>query len=730
MVKNSAKERKGKKLSNTILRWTLGLLLCVFVGLGLYQYYLQGEGALSDYLHQSDQLFGSVKKTLNLVFEENLSKLDAVGRSSEVQTYLRDPAGATNVAVISNLLDSVLKSTPYAEGVTIEWLGDPVTVKTLDGKKATIGSGTVLVNSNAELVGRDFSDREYTKKIKDGKEVWLSSPTISRATGKPNVVLARAISVGGQVKAFLIMSFALEYLTKSFVDDASIGTGYMSVIHESGAIIAHPDKSLILNSEPGPSAKQLVTNVLSKGEGDFISNGNGASNMYRVQKWQFHDSTVWYLTFSRPLDEVYASVSTNLRTLLVVFVGSFILVWLIITFLLRSAVTRPVERFSHRLSDISQGRGDLTQTIPVESRDEVGRMAQTFNHFLEGLRTLLHELKQDMGQVSAVASRLKDNAGSLSSAVVELASTTKSVAAHAETQKKQTQVASANLAEVTQESATVTLMVEKMDESLSQSSSAIEEMAANIRSVADQAQTNDQAADLLARTMDQGMITVKNLQGIVRSNAEASQNIQEMIQVIMQISVQTNLLAMNAAIEAAHAGDAGRGFAVVADEIRKLADQSATSAKEIQTTVKRVASGFDAILGSTNATGSEFESLRVEVERVRQGSREIALAMKEQKTANDSVLETTAQLIRLSSEAKASIQAQFQSTKGVSAGVQTIADLSLEVAQATAEESTALDITAKLGDEVLQLAQELNMVTEKVQAAFRSFRTSEDGAKE
>jgi methyl-accepting chemotaxis protein len=280
---------------------------------------------------------------------------------------------------------------------------------------------------------------------------------------------------------------------------------------------------------------------------------------------------------------------------------------------------------------------------------------------------------------------------------------------------------------MTSESSKVTAKVEQMDRSLTESSSAIEEMAANIRSVADRAKSNDEAGDVLAKTMDHGNEVVLKLQGIVRANAETSHQIQDMIKVIMQIAAQTNLLAMNAAIEAAHAGDAGRGFAVVAEEIRKLADQSAGSAKQIQTTVKRIAEGFGSILQSTEATGQEFTVLKGEIERVRQGSREIALAMAEQQTANDSVLESIALLTRLSAEARSSIQAQFRSTEAVSQGVQAVADLSLQVARATEEESTALDETAHLGEDVQQLARELNQVTEKVQAAFRSFKTQETG---
>jgi methyl-accepting chemotaxis protein len=241
--------------------------------------------------------------------------------------------------------------------------------------------------------------------------------------------------------------------------------------------------------------------------------------------------------------------------------------------------------------------------------------------------------------------------------------------------------------------------------------------------VAEQAQKNDVAGEALTEAMTRGSSVVLELQDTIRTNAENSQQIQESIQVIVSIAAQTNLLAMNAAIEAAHAGDAGRGFAVVAEEIRKLADQSAVSAKEIQRVVKQVATGFDAILKSSQATGHELETLRTEVEKVRNGSREIAQAMAEQRDANDNILQTTLKLTQVSNEVKESIRVQNSTTETATAGVKTVADLSLQVAQATEEESAALEQTAQRGEDLQRLAAELNRITAQIQAAFESFRT-------
>jgi|GEM_PF-5588255 methyl-accepting chemotaxis protein len=725
MTHNHTKTFHKESLSGRILLWITLVLLLVFGSIGLYQYWSLSSLADAGYHSQAKQLFAFVEKNFQIVFDENIAKMDALAGSPAIQKVMAATSGPVPVAEASAALSATQRATPYCEGVALNWFGDPISVRTATGRLVTVVKGASIAHATEDVIGRDFSDREYSKEMAGGKDVWLSSPTISRVTGKPNVVLARAVKVDGQTKGYLIMSFLLEFFTQTFVDNVTIGTGHLTLIHESGAIMASPDKSLILKTDPGKEVTALVQNVLA-GRPEFSAESGGSEMLYLIQKWQYHDSGTWYLTFARPKSEIYADVSASVNSMLITFVVVLVVLWLLVMTLLTGAVTRPVVRFSHRLAEIADGGGDLTQTIPISGKNEIGAMADQFNRFLAGLNTLIRGLKNDMRHVSEVTGRLEDNAGFLASAVVELASTTKAVAQHARNQKDQTQTAIANLSSMRKQSHSLTTLVEGMDSSLVQSSSAIEEMSANIRSVADQAQKNDEAGEALSGAMERGRGVVHGLQETIQVNAENSQHIQESVKVIMQISAQTNLLAMNAAIEAAHAGDAGQGFAVVANEIRKLADQSASSAKEIQAVVKQVAAGFEVILKASRATGQELETLRIEVEKVRNGSREIAHAMAEQRGANDNILETTEHLTRLSTEIKQSISEQNSAIESVSNGANVVADLSLQVATATGEESVALEETARRGEELQQLASDLNRITTQVLANFESFKTTQE----
>jgi methyl-accepting chemotaxis protein len=412
-------------------------------------------------------------------------------------------------------------------------------------------------------------------------------------------------------------------------------------------------------------------------------------------------------------------VSVQLLTFLLVL-G---LLALALAFVVHHAISKPVHQFAHRLAEIAEGGGDLSSTIRIDRNDEIGTMAQEFNRFLGGLRNLVDQVKTDMRKVALIAGELRDNSGFLASSVIELTSTTQSVAQHADTQKVQTQSAVDRLAEISAQSRSVAGLADQMDQNLGQSSSAIEQMAANIRSVARRSQDNDQAGESLRVAMENGSRSVETLGQTIVESAASSETIQEMIKVIVQIAAQTNLLAMNAAIEAAHAGDAGRGFAVVAEEIRKLADESATSAKEIQGVVDQIARGFSQLQEASTATGKVFTTLMHEVEVVRNGSREIAHSMEEQQLANDTVLKTTLELGQQSVSVKQSIQAQLERTEAISTEIQSVAGLSLQVAEATKEESQALQETSGASTNVQRLATELDEIVTKVELAFQNFRT-------
>jgi methyl-accepting chemotaxis protein len=194
--------------------------------------------------------------------------------------------------------------------------------------------------------------------------------------------------------------------------------------------------------------------------------------------------------------------------------------------------------------------------------------------------------------------------------------------------------------------------VERQSASVTQSSSAIEEMLANIKSVTQTLVKNGESVNELSSSSDLGRVSLQEAALNIQEIARNSEGLLQINKVINDIAAQTNLLSMNAAIEAAHAGEAGRGFAVVADEIRKLAESSSEQSKIIGVVLKKIKGSIDKISESTCNTLTRFENIDSDVKTVSQQEENIRSAMKEQNEGSKNILEPVGKLKEITRQVK------------------------------------------------------------------------------
>jgi len=363
-------------------------------------------------------------------------------------------------------------------------------------------------------------------------------------------------------------------------------------------------------------------------------------------------------------NHLYASISIKQK--LYVIIGAVFLLFglTLIIFFLRQ-IFLPLGRINSILKEISMGEGDLTARIETGRDNEIGELAAYFNTTLDKIRNLIVTIKGEAANLHNVGGDLATNMHRTAVAVHQITANIEDVKKKVNSQSDSVSKTGATMEQVTANIDKLGKSVEVQTESVSQSSSAIEKMLANIDNVTQTLGRNAESVEELIKVSDDGRNSLQKVTQDIKEIAEESQGLLEINSVMENISSQTNLLSMNAAIEAAHAGESGKGFAVVAGEIRKLAESAAQQSKTISDVLKKIKASIDTITGSTNAALEKFKVVDEQVRAVSQQENLIHHAMEEQGQGSRQILDAIGRLNELTQIVKDSSIEMLKGSKEV-----------------------------------------------------------------
>ena len=349
---------------------------------------------------------------------------------------------------------------------------------------------------------------------------------------------------------------------------------------------------------------------------------------------------------------IAANINTEVIKISIIAAGILLLSIFLNTFSGYFTLLKPIRSAVNMLKEISEGEGDLTQQLITSSNDEIGDMAHYFNLTLEKIKNLILNIKQDASALSDLGNELASNMTETASAVNEITANIQSIKGRVINQSASVTETNATMEQITLNIDKLNDHVEHQGGSVSQSSSAVEEMLANIQSVTSTLIKNASNVQKLLQASDVGRSGLQGVATDIQEISRESEGLLDINTVMESIASQTNLLSMNAAIEAAHAGEAGKGFSVVADEIRKLAESSGEQSKTISTVLKKIKDSIDKIMVSTNDVLREFESIDTGIRTVVDQEENIRNAMEEQGQGSKQILEAIGQLNTITQQVK------------------------------------------------------------------------------
>ena len=590
----------------------------------------------------------------------------------------------------AKLMSSVL----YQEYIVLYEIANSALVRTLEWdtiKPILLGEVTRLQaqqiaisapNGNWRSVMTDATtnviDRVYFKRAM-AREVSIDI-VVGRVTGMPVLVMAVPIYQSNERNAPIIGVLSAEkdgteYLTDIMLRNLKVGmpSGYCFIMDTTSGqaiTIAHKDRELVTKRYTPEEEAKKDPSLVSFGDmfTRSVSLRNGEADYTRDGKrylGYFNELPLfgnWILYSSVEKVDVDSQLTRMRSTIFLAGIAS-IVVGIIVAFFIGRSIARPVAQVANELENVA--KGDLTRNVSVKSNDEIGQLAIHFNETIGNIKSMIFSIKNETNILSDVGTDLARKMTEAATSVSDITSSIKNIKSRVDNQSASVTTTNATMEAITDNINKLNEHVEKQSESVSKSSASIEQMLANIKSVTDTLVKNGANVTTLQEASEVGRTGLQEVATDIQEIARESEGLLEINAVMENIASQTNLLSMNAAIEAAHAGDAGKGFAVVADEIRKLAESSSEQSKTISTVLKKIKSSIDKITQSTENVLNKFEAIDTSVKVVAQQEEGIRCTMEEQGQGSKQVLEAIGYLNDTTQQVKVGSNEMLNGTKEV-----------------------------------------------------------------
>jgi len=374
-----------------------------------------------------------------------------------------------------------------------------------------------------------------------------------------------------------------------------------------------------------------------------------------------------------------------------------------------------------QMENLSSEQKDLTRRISICSVDELGSIAGMVNNFSEHLGSGIRDIKDGQEDLSVVGNRLEENASTMADSITRISTAVEKVLHKTKGQMESANTSSLAVQRISEQIQSLEESIFTQTSSITEASAAVEQMVGNISSISSVTEKMAAQFKTVGEASDEGKRIQKESGDRIREIVEQSKTLQDANKIIANIAANTNFLAMNAAIEAAHAGVAGRGFAVVADEIRKLAVNSAAESRKIGIELKQITATIDRIVQDATVSENAFTEVSHRIDETGKLVAEVDNAIHEQKTGASEVIEALRVMRDLTMKVEDGSKEMNQSSESMVKEISTLQNSAGEIETSMEEISGGINTINIGAHEVSTLAAATRASIDKISGIADGF---------